>query len=1124
MFRQNIVEPRLKLLAVVFFLTPSGSRRVFVPLSQGLLALCLACATAPPSVPEPSTAPAEQLLEEGRPVEGMLGGGERREHRVAVEAGWYVRLEVEQVGIDVAASLLGPDGATLLSADNPDDLQKKEVLAVIAPVTGELRLVVTPHDPKAASGAYRAALVARHPAGPGDQERATAQKVLAEARRHMALNEEKETREAIPLLTEAARLSGAAGEIQDQIDVLNELGTLQSSLAETRDALDSYRSALSLSIKTGDLKRQAYSQSNLAGALLAVGDYAQTLENYQRALALWVELGDVREQGRVLYGIGLIYRDRGDLDGALGYLNQALPLRRDAGDVQETLKTLVALAGVHQGRGDLTEAWDCLNQALQLSQSSGGSGEESVLSTLAQFHRHRGELGDALADLQKAREFYERSGNEGLEARVLHHLGTLYLDLGDLEGARSSFERGLALTTGKSSEGESRFLNSLGWTLYLQGDSQAALGYFERALNLAREKKLPAGIALALGYKGAVYVSAGRAQEGLKLLQEELELDRQNGDRLLEARSLMEIGGAWQALGDPDQAAATFRAALDLGRRIGNTGLQATCLYRWAVLAGQQGELQQALDRVNEAIQISESVRSGVSSEKLRTTYLASKRAWYELYVDLQMRLEEREPGQGHAAAALEGSERARARGLLDLIAEGRIDVQEGIAPELKQRETELGARLSWIQEQLGILARSPESGRTTDLSAQLDQVGEEMERLEEEIRRRHPRYAEVRYPTPLRLEQIEGLLDERTALLEYFVGREASFLFLVTRNGLSVHRLPAAGVLERKAQDLRKTLEKPGPLTLGRFQLAAGDLYDVLLGPVAPQIARTPSLLISPDGPLFLLPFEALLAGPARGASYKDLPYLIREHAISYVPSASVLDGLREPRPAFLDGTPHPKGLIAFGDPISPSAQAASADPVRSPVSPWTASELPGSAREVSAIAQLYPASDVELYLRERATEENVKANPLIQTARRIHFATHGFVDEARPQLSGLKLTADPASKQDGLLQVYEIFNLRLNADLVTLSACETALGEQVTGEGMVGLTRAFLYAGARSLLVSLWPVSDLSTPELMTAFYRDLGKRSKAEALRQAKLERIERGDEPYRWAPFILAGDSH
>lgn len=1053
-------------------------------------------------------------------MERVLGGGERHEHRVAVEAGWYVRLEIEQVGVDVAASLLGPDGATLFSTDNPDGLQDKEIVAVIAPAAGELRLAVTPRDAQAAPGAYRVTVVARRPAGPGDTERAAAQKAMAEAWRLERSQEESARREALRLLREAVRLWQVAGEIEEEIRGLNELGILEDSLSETSAALASFQRALLLSLEIGALESEAFAHNNLAGLSGALQD-APRLDHYQRALAIFRQLGNLRQQGRVLYGMGIIYRNRVDLDQAFRYLSESLPLRRVTADLRGELNSLTALASVYLGRGEMDQAVSCLERALELSRSIKW-GEASVFSTQAQVYRYRGELGEALVRLQQARDFYQRAGDERYEARALHSLGALYLDLGDLDGAQRSYEQGLALVSGRYPEGESHFLNSLGWTLYLRNDPQAALGYFERALTLSQANNLPAGIAQALGRTGTVYVSLGRAEEGLKLLQEELELRRKSGDRPAEARSLLEMGGARQALGDLDQAGTAFREALDLGQRVGSTDFQAACLYRWAVLDRQRGDLRQALERVEQALRIIESVRGTVSSEKLRITYLASKRAWYELAIDLRMRLEELEPGEGHAAAALEISERARARGLLDLIAEGRIDVREGIAPDLKRQETEIEVRLSWLQERLDEALRGdPESGLVADLRIQLDQAGEKMERLREEIRREHRRYAEVLYPTPLGLDQIRELLDPHTALLEYFVGAEASFLFVVTRDGLSAHRLPAAQDLERKVQDLREALEQPGSLRIGRFRLQAGLLYQILLGPVDARLDQVSHLLISTDGPLSLVPFEVLLADPTRGTSYRNLDYLLREHAISYVPSASVLDGLREQRTAPAAAAA-PKQLIAFGDPIYPSAQAAI--PVRGPASPWTAPPLPGSGREVAAIASLYPESEVALYLRDQATEENVKSNPLLETARRIHFATHGVLDEASPQLSGLMLTRDPASQGDGVLRVFEIFNLRLNADLVTLSACETALGEQVTGEGMVGLTRAFLYAGARSLLVSLWPVSDLSTPDLMTAFYRHLGNGElKAEALYQAKLERIAAGDEPYRWAPFILAGDS-
>lgn len=1109
----------MKLLAVASFLARCRARRVLLPLSQGLVVLCLACATALPGVPEPVPAPAGPLLDEGRPVERILGGGERQELRLAVEAGWYVRLEVEQIGVDVVASLLGPDGAALFSTDDPNGLQDKEILALIAPAAGELRLEVVPHDPQAAPGAYRVELVARRPAGLGDAERAAARKAITEAWRRLALQRGQGTREAISLLEDAARLLGQAGEIGERIDVLNQIGSCRLDVSEVPAALDSFRTALALAVEAGDLRWQAHLQSNLAAAFFSLADYSQALDHYQRALTLWKDLDHLGQQGEALYGIGLTYRERGDLDEALHYLSEALPLLRTSRDDLNVLYTLVALVGVHQGRGEVAQASECLKQALDLSRSVGDEGAV-VLSAVAQVQRYRGELSDALEHANQSRDYYHRTGEEVYEARALQSLGLIYLELGDLDKAQRSYEEGLQLVAGKTFDGEARFLNSLGRTLYLRGDSAGALRCFERARALAQERNLPAAMIQALGQTGVVYIALGRIEEGLRLLQEELALVRKKGDRAAEAKSLLEIGRAWQALGDLDQAAGSFRGAFELGSGMGDTVLQAACLYQWAVLDRQRGDLRQALDRVGKALQIIESVRSRVSSEKLRITYLASKRAWYELYVDLQMRLEEKEPGQGHAASALEASERARARGLLDLIAEGRIDVQAGITADLKQQEKELGARLSWIQEQLGDL---PATDSGIELRAQLDQAGEAMEHLEEEIRRRHPRYAEVRYPTPLRLEQIAGLLDERTALLEYFVGQEVSFLFVVTRDGLSTYRLPPAGELENKVQAFRKTLERPGILALSRYRIEAGDLYEAALAPAAARLAGTPNLLISPDGPLSLVPFEALLADPARGSSYKDLSYLLRDHAISYVPSASVLDGLREPRPDLPAGAAAPKELVAFGDPVYPTAQADSA-PVRASGTPWTAPALPGSGREVNAIASLYPASAVELYMRERANEENVKENPELQTARRIHFATHGFVDEVRPQLSYLLLTRGPASAEDGRLQVFEIFNLRLSADLVTLSACQTGLGKQVTGEGMVGLTRGFLYAGARSLLVSLWPVSDLSTPELMTGFYRHLGAGTKSEALQQAKLERIGAGDEPYRWAPFILAGDPH
>lgn len=289
------------------------------------------------------------------------------------------------------------------------------------------------------------------------------------------------------------------------------------------------------------------------------------------------------------------------------------------------------------------------------------------------------------------------------------------------------------------------------------------------------------------------------------------------------------------------------------------------------------------------------------------------------------------------------------------------------------------------------------------------------------------------------------------------------------------------------------------------------------------------------PDGPLLLLSFEALLTSPpdpARGG-YDSLPYLILDRSVTYVPSASVLAELGAPRPAGAR-PPESKLFLGFGDPDygGPADTASPSSP--SPEGTLTRSlqkaglphpqPLPESRNEVTRIASLFPAGRAQLFLGSEASEEDVKSNPSLKDAWRIHFAVHGFTDETRPELSGLVLALDGDHAEDGLLQVYEIFNLQLDADLVVLSACDTGLGLNVNGEGLLGVTRALLYAGASSVVVSLWQVADISTSELMIRFYENLGgKDDKAEALRQSKLAMIRGGrfGHPYYWAPFILIG---
>jgi CHAT domain-containing protein len=385
--------------------------------------------------------------------------------------------------------------------------------------------------------------------------------------------------------------------------------------------------------------------------------------------------------------------------------------------------------------------------------------------------------------------------------------------------------------------------------------------------------------------------------------------------------------------------------------------------------------------------------------------------------------------------------------------------------------------------------------------------------------------------------------------LLEYVLGKDGSYLFAASRSDFLAAALPPASTIAEQVQALRAIINSPPQRsTLAKQIENSRQLYRELIEPAAKLMAGKRKLIIVPSGVLHYLPFEALLSsGEARTLTTLAAtvwPYLVRDYAISYVPSAGVLASLRS-RPIEKSGSR--KTFLAFADPVYEDETQARASVARSSVRgafgaerSWKLERLIESRREVEQIAGLYPRDQISLLLGEQATEENVKAAGRLSEYRFVHFATHGLLNEERPAYSGLILslpsmaagnnaqsTIRNPQSEDGLLQVYEVFNLKLNADLVVLSACETGLGKEMKGEGLIGLTRAFLYAGTPSVMVSSWSVQDRSTADLMVKFYQELNRsQDKAEALRQAKLKLIQnsRYAAPYYWAPFILIGEQH
>jgi CHAT domain-containing protein/Tfp pilus assembly protein PilF len=1056
-----------------------------------------------------------------------IAAGETRIYPLAMAAGDYARVEVDQTKADVAVRLLDPEGRPAAEADGPGGRKAPEQISWIVPAAGaagDYRLEVSGKE----AGRIKVTLEDLRPSRPGDAERVEAERGAWEALHWQSLEDEAWKRKALARYEEVLALWERVDDPSQEVAVLNQIGAIHRGFGDSDKALALYERALALALKTGDRRGEALTRQNLGVAHYQQGKYPLASQDLREAVRLWETLNDSTELAVPLYSLGVVQYAEGDPEAALASLDRALALRREEGEPETQAPILTMMATIYRDRGEGDRALEIGREALEISRSiQNRSSEGSALQMMAGIYLRRGELQQALELYTSALQAQRLVGNRGAESWALSALGATTLALGEIDRALDYYSQALAIQTEMGSAWQAYTLRDLGWVFDRKGQPEKALEYYTRALDLSRQFKDRRSEALCLHGIGQARVALGAARDAVPILEQAIALYREADNASGEVNGILELGHAWRVLGDPDQAMRLFQQALDLSRERKALLSEAVAQSAIADVDKDRGNLEEAATAVEESLRIIESIRPKVASQRQRTSFFASRRESYDVYIDLQMRMHESDPGGGHLIKALAASERARARALLDLLAEGRIDVRKGISPELKRSEIEAGNRVSLLQSQL-LEDLSQGGGSVAHIEKELDVAEDERDRVEGQIRLEHPRYAAVSNPAPLQPSSIQELLDDHTAFLEYAVGKESSYLFVVTRDRMEGYRLPPERELADRVETVREALQEPGRRQLGRYAEAARRLYRDLLGPAAAVLRDRPRLIVAPDGPLLLLSFEALLTGPG-GSSAEDLPYLIRERSVTYVPSASVFAELGAPA----SGAPPPAGaglFVGFGDPAyEPSAAAPPGDGAGTLAwgfqTPGLTSprRLPESRREVLGIASLFPRESVRLYLDGDASEKNVRDNPLLKEARWIHFAVHGFLNEERPEYSGLLLARDDDPSDNGLLQVYEIFNLELTADLVVLSACDTALGKNVSGEGLIGVSRALLYAGAASVVVSLWQVSDASASDLMIRFYRHLSEgKQKSEALRLSKLEMIREGKaHPYHWAAFTLIG---
>jgi CHAT domain-containing protein/tetratricopeptide (TPR) repeat protein len=946
----------------------------------------------------------------------------------------------------------------------------------------------------------------------------------------------------------------------------------------------------------------AASERNRGRELLHSGKAADALIHLERALKAFQSSGDKTGEASTRDLLGELYERQGRYDSALENYNAAYDLYAVAASKSQPKPSGNLPSQAGQTASNVAKGAET---ASELSAEESGYNARLMLAKIGYMHYRRD-------DFESARAVYER-------------MGLMKPDTSALGKAKRSKEAAASTIAG--------IFGTKNHKVEISTDALGALGTVRNQLNFYHNSILYSGQELGLGrldYKTRQFDSARKHFENV--------LDATRGDlpfvgklgqtRRYRTAARTSLGDVAFAEGRYEEAAKLYEEAfkgaksderLDLmwpaQRGTGRSLWQRAAAERDAKKSAKLRD--EALASYRQALDTIDAIREGsLRADESRTTFLATTG---EVFEEATGALAEMAIAEGNGAASavsndlastrpLEGkalayatealtvAERGRARSLLDMLSEGGGEITEGVPAELLQKKRE---NLRHQQEVAALLTGVSLGGDVSndaleDAEKNLNSLQSEYESIENQIRTASPRYAALTSPRTLKLEEIRGqVLDEQTALLEYSLGEERSYLFAVTREGLTVSRLPARAEVERQvtvfrqqvipstlrrsitdlvanAVDPQRGIKLGGPPppqasseVVNAYAQAAGGLYKSVVEPAAP-LFKGKRLLVVADGALNYVPFDALLsAEPPHGADFSTLPYLIKTNETIFAPSASVVAVMRQQRaPA---GDARAAGdMLVVADPVfdasdsrarlarpaeqtqadSQTAQAhlsfdsaladlsgeGSAAGANASARRGVLVRLTGTREEAQEIAKLAVGSGrkADVWLDTDASEANVEDRDLSHY-RVLHFATHGLLNAERPQFTGVVLSlVGNRAGADGFLRTDEVFNLHLSSPLVMLSACETGLGREKRGEGVMGLTRAFMYAGAPTVGVSLWSVADKSTSELMTDFYKNLLGRDAAvtpsSAMREARLRMIaaKRYSTPFYWAPFVLVGD--
>lgn len=1114
-------------------------------------------------------------LTAGAVISRELTPGAKELVEISLSLGQILRLSMNKGDLAVSLTLYDPGGWKLLERISYG--YETLDLSVAAEATGIYVLEVRSLEVDQVSRHYELKLDPLRTATSTDYKSNPAQLATADATVLRANWTENSLRQAIEKYDSAGLIWFSLNDLRRAAVATIEAGEVYSSLGEYREALKRFQKAAAYAKNAGAKLEEATALAEAGRLHSYLGDNDQAQKQALQALKL-AALDSHADQPAILKAsyaailniLGEISYSKGDLLKSSKEFETALKLFAEIGDREGEARAHLFVGYITGTLGDPGKAFAELSRSLELYRAvKNKTGEGLCLSVLGLVPSLNGGEERAIRMHREAIDIFRVIGDRQGEAIAVNGLGQAYENLKEYPTALDNYRQTLRLAEDTGNlDLASVTLLKVGRVYKLVGDLNQALACYEKSLKLSRSAKNVRTEMNALNDVAIFYAAQGNREKTIRLYQKILRFYASISDRRRQAMAWNNLGDAYFRFGEKQNALSSYNRALPLSEQAGDKAVLISSLYNIARAQRDLGNLEPALVSIEKSIGIIEDLRTNVTSPDFRISYFSGVRKHYDLGIDILMQIDHKQPDRSFAAAGLLMSERARARSLLDTLTEVRADIRPGVAPELVARERYLrGLIRSQALYQMDLATSGKDPAEKEEVARQVNQLRTEYQEIEGQLRDQNPRVPGFAQPAPLNLEQVQAELREGdTILLEYALGDERSYLWAVTADSLRSYELPSRSTLEEAGKEIYKLLtarQQLGETTGADYQAnvetsdrayydKASNLTQLLLAPVADQLG-TKRIVVVTEGVLQYIPLDSLPAPrPTRAApiagnllppTAENAQLLLDTNEIVTLPSVSTLAAIRQQKPKAGSGD----NIVAiFADPVfntdddrvqnkktDSDIVLADSDKTAGKVS---LRGLPGdggprrlvhSSEEADAIVATTPRGTAMVAKAFDANREAAMA-PSVGGYRIVHFATHGFYNSEHPELSGivLAMVKPDGSKINGFMPLQDIYQLDLSAQLVVVSACDTALGKDIKGEGLVSLTRGFMYAGSKSVVTSLWKVDDRATATLMKTFYELMLRdgMTPAAALRSAK-QRI-RGERawraPFFWAGFVLQGE--